>query len=348
MKKIAICIPSYNESENISNITKLVDESLNNLDSKYESIIINCDNNSPDNTNTLFNETETKHKKISVVTSVRGKGINLYNFFKYCLENEIDYSITLDADLKSFESNWIEKYVNELENGYDFLCPLYKRRKEEGNTTNHFVVPVLYSIYGKFIRQPIGGDYAFNRKYIETIMKEEFTPNILEYGIDIFMVVTAIVKGLNIGEVYLGDKIHGASYDKMLKIFRSVALGFSETFNHYSVILDKEDIKYNSFQYELKRCEFRNDFNNVYKEYLNDYNVLDYELYRNEYFGILLEYLKNIKNIDNKLLDEMERLFFYRVISFWDKMDLDNNINWEDLIVKETREMRENYEVKNS
>ena len=44
----------------------------------------------------------------------------------------------------------------------------------------------------------------------------------------------------------------------------------------------------------------------------------------------------------------MERLFFYRVISFWDKMDLDNNINWEDLIVKETREMRNNYEVKNS
>lgn len=348
MKKIAICIPSYNENENISNITKLIDESLNNLDEKFESVIINCDNNSPDNTNTLFNETKTIHKKISIVTNQKGKGINIYNFFKYCLDNDIDYSITIDADLKSFKNDWIEKYINMLESGYDFLCPLYKRRKEEGNTTNHFVVPVLYSIYGKFIRQPIGGDYAFNKKYIESIMEEEFTPNILEYGIDIFMVVTAIVKGLKVGEVYLGNKIHGASYDKMLKIFRSVALGFSETYNHYPLVLDKEIIKYNSFLYELKKCEFRNDFNNIYKENLKDYNILDYELYKNEYFSILLEYLKNITNIDDKLLNTMERLFFYRVVSFWDKIDLDNNIKWENEIINETKEMREKYEIKNS
>lgn len=348
MKKLAICIPSYNESENISNITKLVDKSLKQFDDIYESVIINCDNNSPDNTNMLFNETNTLHKKISIVTNKKGKGINIYNFFKYCLDNNVDYSIMIDADLKSFESNWINKYIDSLDKGYDFICPLYKRRKEEGNTTNHFVVPVLYSIYGKFIRQPIGGDYAFNRKYIETIMKEEFTPNILEYGIDIFMVVTAIVKRLKIGEVYLGDKIHGASYDKMLKIFKSVVLGFSETYNHYPVVLDKENIKFIPFDYELKNCEFRNDFNNIYKDYLNNYLLDNYDLYRDSWFNTLLDYLNSIKEIDDELLKNMEKSFFYRIVSFWDKMSEDNNRMWENEIIKITKEMRKCYETKNS
>ena len=334
MKKLAICIPSYNESKNIENITKLVDESLIKYDKNYDVEIINCDNNSPDLTNKIFNETMTIHKKKSIVTNKKGKGINLYNFFRYVINNDIDYAITLDADLKSFNSSWIDKYLNMLDKDYDFVCPLYERRKEEGNTTNHFVVPILYMIYGKFIRQPIAGDYAFNRKYVEKILEEEFTPNILEYGIDIFMVVTAIVKKLKIGEVYLGKKIHGNSYDKFLKIFNSVALGMSETYNHYPIKLNRDIIKFEAYEYDSIDCEFRNHFNEIYKEYLESYDRTKYELYRKEWLKILVKYINNILNIDDNFLDQMKYCFFYRVVSFWDEMDRIKNKEWENSRIK--------------
>lgn len=348
MKKLAICIPSYNEAKNIENITKLIDESLIKYDKDYDVQIINCDNNSPDSTNKIFNETKTIHKKNSIVTYKKGKGINLYNFFNYVIDNNIDYCITLDADLKSFNSSWIDKYLNMLEKNYDFVCPLYERRKEEGNTTNHFVVPILYILYGKFIRQPIAGDYAFNKKYVEKILEEEFTPNILEYGIDIFMVVTAIVKKLKIGEVYLGKKIHGNSYDKFLKIFGSVALGMSETYNHYPIKSNRDIIKFEAYEYDFVDCEFRNHFNEIYEEYLKSYDKNKYEIYKEEWIRILIQYLNNISNIDNELLDKMKEGFFYRVVSFWDEIDRLNNQKWEEEIIKFIKEMEEEYEITNS
>ena len=348
MKKLAICIPSYNESKNIENITKLIDESLIKYDKDYEIEILNCDNNSPDLTNKIFNETKTFHKKISVVTDKKGKGINLYNFFKYVIDNDIDYCITLDADLKSFNSSWMDKYLEMLEKDYDFICPLYKRRKEEGNTTNHFVVPILYMLYGKFIRQPIAGDYAFNKNYVEKILEEEFTPNILEYGIDIFMVVTAIVKNLKIGEVYLGEKVHGASYEKFLKIFNSVVLGMSETYNHYPMKLNRDIINFIPYEYDITECEFRNHFNEIYKDYLQNYDKNKYGLYKEQWNKILNEYLDNILNVDNELLDKMGMHFFYRVVSFWDEMDRIKNKEWEEEIIKFIKDLEESYEITNS
>lgn len=348
MNKLAICIPSYNEAENIQNITRLIDKSLIKYDKTYYIEIINCDNNSPDLTNKIFNETETIHKKICIVTDKKGKGINLYNFFRYVIDNNIDYAITLDADLKSFNSTWIDKYISMLEKNYDFVCPLYERRKEEGNTTNHFVVPILYLLYGEFIRQPIAGDYAFNKKYVEKILEEEFTPNILEYGIDIFMVVTAIVKNLNIGEVYLGKKIHGISYDKFLKIFSSVVLGMSETYNHYPIKLKRNIINFKAYEYNFIDCEFRNHFNEIYKDYLKSYDKKKYRLYEEQWIETLIQYLNNIYNINNNFLDKMKENFFYRVVSFWDEMDRLNNQKWEEEIIKFIKELEKNYEIANS
>lgn len=348
MKKLAICIPSYNEAENIENITKLIDKSLIKYDKLYKIEIINCDNNSPDLTNKLFRKVDTTHKKNSIVTDKKGKGINLYNFFRYVIDNDVDYCITLDADLKSFDSSWIDKYLNMLEKEYDFVCPLYKREKEQGNTTNHFVVPVLYMLYGKFIRQPIAGDYAFNKKYVEEILKEEFTSNILEYGIDIFMVVTAIVKKLKIGEIYLGEKIHGDSYDKFLKIFNSVALGMSETYNHYPIKLNKDIIKFEAYEYDFVDCEFRNHFNEIYKDYLKSYDKNKYELYRNQWKKILIQYINNILSIDKNFLEKMKECFFYRVVSFWDEIDRLNNQKWEEELIKFIKDMEDDYEITNS
>lgn len=57
--KLFVCLPSYNEADNISNITKKVDRALKKSQKKYECIIINADNRSKDGTNEIFNATNT-------------------------------------------------------------------------------------------------------------------------------------------------------------------------------------------------------------------------------------------------------------------------------------------------
>lgn len=331
MKKIAVCIPSYNERENIQNITSQIDLALNYFnDGEFIKYIVNCDNNSPDMTNKSFSMTKTKHKKISIIANNNGKGFNIRNFFKFVLDNNIDYCFTIDADLRSFKVDWIKKMYEKLADGFDYIVPNYKRRKEEGNTTNHFVVPVLYNVYGKFIRQPIAGDFAFNKKFVEEIMKEEFSPYILRYGIDVFMTVTAIVKKLKISEVNLEEKIHAPSYKKMDIIFENVLRAFSEVYKHYKLTLNKEEIVYKPFTYKLGICEFRDEINEKYLYALEKTGLTNnYDDILNCWIKLLKEFMKELEDLPEELINEMKSVFICRTVSFWDEMERIKKVDWE-------------------
>ncbi len=82
---VVVGIPSYNESDTISHVTKTVGEGLEKFFSDKKSIIVNVDNNSPDNTKEAFLDTKTRIEKKYISTShgVRGKGNNFYNLFKF-------------------------------------------------------------------------------------------------------------------------------------------------------------------------------------------------------------------------------------------------------------------------
>ena len=328
MKKIAVCIPSYNESENIVNITKQIDEALTVLDGNYISYIVNADNNSPDQTNKLFSKVVTKHQKISLLNDKKGKGINVISFFKWACEKQIDYAFTIDADLKSFKQNWLSLMLNKLENGDDFVLPLYYRRKEEGNTTNHFIVPILYAIYGKFIRQPIGGDYAFNMHFMQSVLKENISNYVLQYGIDIFLVINAIVKNFHISQVFLGEKIHGLSYHKMLDIFEGVVNGFIES---YRILppqkSNKEVIKYEIFKQNEQAWEYKDEFKKIYRDYLQD---ISYDAAEILWYNTLEKFIANVSN-DN--IEEMKRNFILRVYTFWNEVDKEKDLCWENRII---------------
>lgn len=332
MIKIAVCLPSYNEKDNIQKITQIIDDGLTKIE-EVSAVIVNCDNCSPDETNVLFNKTKTKHEKISLVDLRKGKGINLLNFFNYCLQNDIDYAFTFDSDLKSIDSTWIEKYYEFLKNGIDFILPKYKRNYQEGNTTNHFICPVLYEKYGIFIRQPIGGDYGFNRKFIEIILQKKFTPNILMYGIDIFMVVTAIVNNLKIEEVELGYKIHNPSLLKMEDIFESVLRGFSETCRLYPYYNNKKIINYKCYEYEIKKLQKHSNIETKYLQFCKSNRLNSYNEILNYWLSLLNKYINEIENPSEELIAKMKEIFVCRTVSFWLKNQ--SNPNWEKQLMKE-------------
>ena len=330
--KIAVCIPSYNEKDNIERITRIIDEGLIKI-GEVSSVIINCDNCSPDGTNILFNNVKTKHQKVSIVDSRKGKGINLLNFFNYCEQNDVDYAFTFDSDLKSIDSTWIEKYYNSLKDGNDFIIPKYRRNYQEGNTTNHFIGPALYERYGIFIRQPIGGDYGFNKKFIRNILKKEFTPNILIYGIDIFMVVTAICNNLKIAEVELGYKIHKPSLSKMECIFESVLRGFSEVCRQYPECNEKKPIHYECYKYELKELQNYSSVEAKYLKFCEINKLNNYNEILNYWNNLLQEYIFNVENPSEKLIAKMKEIFVCRAVSFWLKNQ--DNPDWEKQLIKE-------------
>jgi len=217
-------IPSLNEADSISYVVKQADKGLTKYFPDFKCEIINVDNNSQDNTKEAFLKTKTKIKKVYISTpsGVIGKGNNFYNSFKYFKKTNAKYLVVVDADLKSITPEWIQKLATPLLKGTDFVFPNYIRHRCDGPITNTIVFPLIYSLFNKHIRQPIGGEFATSSKVIDYYLNQEWTETTRQYGIDIFMTIHALIGGFTTTQVLLGQKIHKSSAPKIGRMFTEV------------------------------------------------------------------------------------------------------------------------------
>ena len=209
---IIVGIPSYNEADNIAYPTDVASRGLRTHFPDKKAVIINVDNHSPDGTRDVFLETPTEVPKIYISTAkgVKGKGNNFRNLFEAAVELNAKAIIVVDADLKSITPEWIRYLGEPLMGRFDYVAPIYARHKYDGSITNHIAYPLLRSLFGIRVRQPIGGDFGFSGTLARAFLSEKlWNDKIANFGIDIWMTTIAIARRFNICQAFLGTpKIH--------------------------------------------------------------------------------------------------------------------------------------------
>ncbi len=236
--EIIVGIPSYNESETIGFVVEQISLGLEKYFPNKQSIIINVDNNSADGTKQAFFKAKSNIPQIYISTDkgIKGKGYNFHNLFSMMKKFEAKTGLALDADLKSIKPDWIKKMAEPIFEGYDFVTPYYARDKIDATITNHLVYPLTYGLLGWDIRQPIGGDFAFSSKMANVWLKKKWSQTTYQFGIDIFMSLTAFFNRMETCQVNLGSKIHNLSNPKLGPMFSQVSgtlfKMISENFNH--------------------------------------------------------------------------------------------------------------------
>lgn len=201
-------IPSYNEADSIAYPTQMASIGLKKYFPEKESVIINVDNNSPDGTKEAFLSTPTEVPKIYISTpkGVKGKGNNLKNLFEAVVELMAKAAVVVDADLKSISPQWIQYLGEPLFGGFNYVTPIYVRHKYDGSITNHIAYPLLRTLYGLRVRQPIGGDFGFSRRLAQAFLSEKtWSENVAHFGIDIWMTTIAIARRFKVCQTYLGS-----------------------------------------------------------------------------------------------------------------------------------------------
>ena len=226
---IIVGIPTYNEADNISRLTQRVDQAANKMG--VDVLIVNADSASTDSTVGTFMSTPTKNEKVSIQNSTKGKGRNIYSILHYIASREdVIGCILIDGDITSFDESWLVGQMEMLKNGYDYIIPTYARNYQEGNTTNHFVYPLLgMHLNGKAPRQPIAGDFGLSVRFARHMMEEKWRDDAYGYGVDIFLTLHALCGGFRVTEIPLGKKLHKPSFNKMIPMFREVAASYYET-----------------------------------------------------------------------------------------------------------------------
>jgi glycosyltransferase involved in cell wall biosynthesis len=205
--EVVVCIPSYNEADSISYPTTQADIGLAKYFGDKSSVIINCDNNSPDNTKQAFLDTPTDKPKIYLSTApgVKGKGNNFGNLFKKVVDLQTDAVVVVDADLKSITPEWIRHLGEPLFSGFSYVAPLYVRHKYDGTITNGIAYPLTRALYGRRVRQPIGGDFGFRGELAKVYLKGKgWSEAVANFGIDIWMTTLAISEQAQVCQSFMG------------------------------------------------------------------------------------------------------------------------------------------------
>lgn len=83
---------------------------------------------------------------------------------EFSLEQGAQTVVFLDSDLRSVKPWWVERLAGPILRGEaDYVTPFYLRHRFDGTITNNVCFPMTSALYGKKVRQPIGGDFGVGK-----------------------------------------------------------------------------------------------------------------------------------------------------------------------------------------
>lgn len=213
MSENLVIIPTYNEKENIRNITKAVFE-------KIDTHILIVDDNSPDGTGKIADELSENvyNGKLFVLHRERKEGLGKAYIagFKWALARNYQYIFEMDADF-SHNPDYLPQFLEKIKE-YDLV--IGSRYVKGGGVQNWPFFRMLISkggslysrtILGIPIKDLTGGYKCFRRIVLESIDLDNLL--LSGFGFQIEMNYRAYKKGFRIYElpIIFTDRILGKS-----------------------------------------------------------------------------------------------------------------------------------------
>jgi hypothetical protein len=223
---LLVGIPSFNNARTIGHVVRAAAAGLAKHFPDRRAVIVNSDGGSKDGTPEIVASTEMPsavailaahrmtavHRIVTPYNGLPGKGSAFRTIFVVAERLGAKACAVVDSDLRSITPGWIELLLGPVaQEGYDFVAPLYLRHKFDGTITNSIVYPLTRALYGRDVRQPIGGDFGFSgRLASHYLSRPVWESHVARFGIDVWMTTTAIADGFRVCQSFLGAKIHDA------------------------------------------------------------------------------------------------------------------------------------------
>ena len=157
-------------------------------------------------------------KKIEVIrerkytkTDQTGKGVGMINAGLAAIKQDFSKIGFIDGDIYNTNINkWCEFLFSPLGKNIDVVKTAFSRNPADGQITRHITKPLIAMFLPNAweIDQPLGGEVSLKREVLEDILTKGLAPP-QGWGIDSFITMKSLMYGYTIGEVYLGQKMHG-------------------------------------------------------------------------------------------------------------------------------------------
>lgn len=287
---IVIGIPSYNNARTIGHVVRAAHAGLNKYFPGSQGVIINSDGGSKDDTRRevlqahvddphlllLSTPLSAVHRLSFPYYGIPGKGSAFRMIFQIAHDLGARACAVVDSDLRSITPEWIDLLVRPVLNAsYDFVAPYYHRHKYDGTITNSIIYPLTRALYGKRIRQPIGGDFGVSHALLSTYLaRDDWETDVARYGIDIWMTTIAVAERFKVCQSFLGAKLHdakdpGADLSAMLQQVVGSVFGLMQHYQSvWQSVSASENVELFGFRYDVGLDPIAVDLNRLVQAFL--------------------------------------------------------------------------------
>ena len=220
---IAVGFLSYNNTGAIGGIIRAAQDSLATRFPDKRSVVVLASGGSKDaGPEHALGATINKHdfarvaytiypaQKISPgYYGVPGKANAIQAIFDAAVEMNAAACAIVDSTIGVPAHDSIETLVQPVVAGeIDFVTPLYLRHKYDAAILNSLVYPLTRALYGKRVRQPIGGDFALSSKLVNYLTKQPRRDgDTTSSDADAWVTVQALCGGFRFAEASLGPRV---------------------------------------------------------------------------------------------------------------------------------------------
>jgi predicted GH43/DUF377 family glycosyl hydrolase len=237
---IVVGIPFYNEKDTIGPVIEAAVQGLRQLFPDRTPFVICA--GSPVGTEALrrieeiASEKEGEARILSFLMDdlcINGKGWSIRAIMRIAAKLH-SHLVILSADLLPRTSEneygglgpeWIGKFAEPIvQHDMDFVIPRFVTHHFDDVIESHIAYPLITSVFGTRIRQPITGKYAMSYRLVRTCLgnSTHWTRDTGQYGIDPWLTINAIASEAKVCEVSMGLKRHIPNPGKMEVLFRQI------------------------------------------------------------------------------------------------------------------------------
>jgi len=325
---ILVGIPSFNNVLTASYVINQVTKGLELYFPQYRSVVFVSDGNSKDDTlNSVKNVNLPSGVKLipAIYMGTSGKGSALRAIFEAARYLKVKSVALVDSDLRSITPEWMDMLIRPTLEGTGFVAPYYNRRKYDGTITNFICYPVMRSLFGWDVRQPIGGDFGLSIGLVERILDSPMwseVEDVSRFGVDIFETCTALAEGFGVKQALLGVKSHDPKDPsiQLTSMFRQVINTMFACIEHYEPIWrNTRGVEPTDFVGEANYSEIPETIEVSFKATIDTYNANFSnftDVYQNVLESSLVGKFEQLKQLEQKSVDFTSEDWAKTVYSF--------------------------------
>lgn len=102
--------------------------------------------------------------------------------------------------------DWLDRLLSPVvDGGYDFVCPAYRRHRTDGAINTGIVAPLVRTLYGQALRQPLGTEAALSADLARRLVADEdWRRRPAEAGSDAWLIAKVLGEGARVTQAWLG------------------------------------------------------------------------------------------------------------------------------------------------